>query len=274
MCAGDERERDRALVSTAERYLGTSQERPALLQDGFRAARRLWRHYEGVVKAGSEHLAASDTDDRPDVKTISGLEDDVRILKLRLTESRTAFESLEAELADWQRHAQKSDAEVAEATDRFDHYRETLSRKEAERDELRKAGRAAPLPGAGDRSDMLEAVAAASLELSRTLSAFGDEESLLGAIRAITSDGKLSITFYVYPVYPKGAWLDVCVHARSGREDSDRVNMSANSSEVAEVLRRLAREVLEGLAEEQAAGGSSELEDALEEEERAGAGSL
>ncbi|KKL80505.1 hypothetical protein LCGC14_2004080, partial [marine sediment metagenome] len=48
----DERELDRALVSTAERYLGSSQERPALLEDGFRAAVRLYRHYEGVVKAG------------------------------------------------------------------------------------------------------------------------------------------------------------------------------------------------------------------------------
>ncbi len=179
MCEGDERERDRALVATAERYLESSQERPALLEDGFRAAVRLWRHYEGVVKTGWEKLAS---------------------------------------------------------------------------------------PGTDDRSAVLMRVAAAADELSKALSAFGEVEGLLAAIRGITSGGELSITFYVCPT---NARLDVCVQARSGMEDSDRVNISANSAKVAEVLRRLEREVLEGVASALAAGGSSELEDALEEEERA-----
>ncbi len=165
MYAGNERDRDRALVSTAERYLGSSQERPALLEDGFRAAVRLYRHYEGVVKAGWEKLAS---------------------------------------------------------------------------------------PGTDDRSAVLMCVAAAADELSKALGGLADEEGLLARIRIVT-EGGLGITFTPSEAYGR---LDVCVHGRSGMQDSGLVSVCTSSAEVAALLQHLEKEVRESLVEERAAGGT------------------
>lgn len=305
MCEGDGRERDRALVSTVERYLGSSQERPGLLQDGFLAAVRLWLHYEGVVKAGC--AAAADMDDRPDVEMIARLKDEIRVLNIRLNEARAAFErlkcsrndwarterdglvvrnkSLEAELArlndeerinwlerrctyelqekdnalkecqGWMEHAEKAEAELAEQRKASEVLDKALDRAhERYRDaKLRKARCAAASPDAGERSEMLKAVAAASLGLSRALSAFGDEERLLGAIRAIVAGGlDVHFTAASANLHIAGT-VDVCVDGPGGVENNVALRVHAGAGEAVALLRRVERRVLEGVAEERAA---------------------